>query len=235
MLRDPRQRRFFKSNDLYELFTLDPLSKQTETGAIFAGTGSEVKITHITANEKTTGKRKGQLMEELVSRRKDKRKKRKWKKSSIHKSVSEKSDIEQQSMFETQTRNGDPSLTQHKSVLTGQSPELHVTTPGVVTELQAEQRESDDIAKSKRLQLDESSAAELADTLSELEAHRSRHKKKHKKRKRHHKKREVELEGVRITGLDQAGVFEPGDEDEVEKACYEQDNFILSMLFKKSG
>ncbi|XP_007936801.1 DNA excision repair protein ERCC-6 [Orycteropus afer afer] len=45
VLKDPKQRRFFKSNDLYELFTLtSPDSSQsTETSAIFAGTGSDVQ------------------------------------------------------------------------------------------------------------------------------------------------------------------------------------------------
>ncbi len=46
VLKDPKQRRFFKSNDLYELFTLNEgTSDRTETSAIFAGTGSEVKVT----------------------------------------------------------------------------------------------------------------------------------------------------------------------------------------------
>ncbi|KAM4598757.1 DNA excision repair protein ERCC-6 [Fundulus diaphanus] len=46
VLKDPKQRRFFKSNDIYELFTLaDPDRTQgTETSAIFAGTGSDVKV-----------------------------------------------------------------------------------------------------------------------------------------------------------------------------------------------
>ncbi|KAG9470575.1 hypothetical protein GDO78_017340 [Eleutherodactylus coqui] len=46
VLKDPKQRRFFKSNDLYELFTLSsPDSNQgTETSAIFAGIGSDVKL-----------------------------------------------------------------------------------------------------------------------------------------------------------------------------------------------
>ncbi|XP_078007035.1 DNA excision repair protein ERCC-6 isoform X3 [Phascolarctos cinereus] len=45
ILKDPRQRRFFKSNDLYELFTLSSPdeSQGTETSAIFAGTGSDVQ------------------------------------------------------------------------------------------------------------------------------------------------------------------------------------------------
>ncbi|GFR33657.1 DNA excision repair protein ERCC-6, partial [Trichonephila clavata] len=45
VLKDPKQRRFFKSNDLYELFTYQEVGKQgTETSAIFAGTGSEINL-----------------------------------------------------------------------------------------------------------------------------------------------------------------------------------------------
>ena len=43
---NPLQKRFFKSNDLYELFTLDEVESKdrTETSMIFAGTGSEIKF-----------------------------------------------------------------------------------------------------------------------------------------------------------------------------------------------
>ena len=46
VLNDPKQRRFFKSNDLFELFTLDNCDKRcgTETSAIFAGSNCEVKV-----------------------------------------------------------------------------------------------------------------------------------------------------------------------------------------------
>lgn len=46
VLKDPKQRRFFKTNDLHELFALtdDTKKKRTETSAIFAGTGSDVKV-----------------------------------------------------------------------------------------------------------------------------------------------------------------------------------------------
>ena len=46
VLKDPKQRRFFKSNDLYELFTLDNCDVKygTETSAIFAGSNCEVKL-----------------------------------------------------------------------------------------------------------------------------------------------------------------------------------------------
>ena len=61
ILKDPKQRRFFKTNDLYELFSLAKDSESTESSAIFAGTGSDVKVER---------KRK-------KSRKKDKKKKRK--------------------------------------------------------------------------------------------------------------------------------------------------------------
>ena len=44
-MKDPTQKRFFKSNDLYDLFTLNEgTSDKTETSAIFAGTNSEVEV-----------------------------------------------------------------------------------------------------------------------------------------------------------------------------------------------
>jgi len=48
ILKDPKQRRFFKSNDLFELFTLGDVDQKTgtETSAIFAGTNSDVKLRH---------------------------------------------------------------------------------------------------------------------------------------------------------------------------------------------
>ncbi|KAK7076758.1 DNA excision repair protein ERCC-6 [Halocaridina rubra] len=45
VLKDPKQQRFFKTNDLYELFTLNEGYKEkTESSAIFAGTDSEIKV-----------------------------------------------------------------------------------------------------------------------------------------------------------------------------------------------
>ena len=46
VLKDPKQRRLFKTNDLYELFSLglSDDKRETETSAIFAGTGSNVSV-----------------------------------------------------------------------------------------------------------------------------------------------------------------------------------------------
>ncbi|XP_073542195.1 DNA excision repair protein ERCC-6 [Phyllobates terribilis] len=56
VLKDPKQRRFFKSNDLYELFTLaSPDANQgTETSAIFAGIESGVKLSKYLTKPRTT-------------------------------------------------------------------------------------------------------------------------------------------------------------------------------------
>ncbi|XP_064478082.1 DNA excision repair protein ERCC-6-like [Ornithodoros turicata] len=45
VLKDPKQRRFFKTNDLHELFSLvdEKMEKRTETSSIFAGTGSDIR------------------------------------------------------------------------------------------------------------------------------------------------------------------------------------------------
>ncbi|KAH3872046.1 hypothetical protein DPMN_035259 [Dreissena polymorpha] len=47
VLKDPKQRRLFKTNDLHELFSLAASDDkgETETAAIFAGTGSDVTVT----------------------------------------------------------------------------------------------------------------------------------------------------------------------------------------------
>ncbi|XP_075697952.1 DNA excision repair protein ERCC-6 isoform X2 [Rhinoderma darwinii] len=57
VLKDPKQRRFFKSNDLYELFTLSsPDANQgTETSAIFAGIGSDVRPSKHPKKQLVTG------------------------------------------------------------------------------------------------------------------------------------------------------------------------------------
>lgn len=60
VLKDPKQRRFFKTNDLYELFTLGGVDSksQTESSAIFAGTGSDVKPKGKSSKKKKSKRKK---------------------------------------------------------------------------------------------------------------------------------------------------------------------------------
>ena len=75
ILKDPRQRRFFKTNDLHELFVYSGVDDDgnkdadsnaggstTESSALFAGTGSEV-------NKKKLAKVSGRIVPHLEKRR----------------------------------------------------------------------------------------------------------------------------------------------------------------------
>lgn len=76
MLKDPKQRRFFKSNDLYELFTLDNCDKRygTETSAIFAGSNCEVKVPGVHRKKKKirTGEEDASLREKKGTKQTEK-------------------------------------------------------------------------------------------------------------------------------------------------------------------
>ena len=145
VLRDPRQRRFFDSNDLYELFTLGSAGRgeMTETDAIFAGTGSQV----------------------VVPRKRKKNERKRRRESEPEMSPSATSDRPQQS---------------HAYLTQGR-------------------------------------------------------KERHRKNKEKRKRRYTEVEGERITGVDHAGVYQPGSGDEEDTALNKQDDHILRTLFKKSG
>lgn len=87
ILKDPRQRRFFKSNHLHDLFTLDSSATDggtTETSALFAGTGSEIlppvrSRTHKKRKRRDSGVRDEEAQEAKGVRKRKKRGKRKEK------------------------------------------------------------------------------------------------------------------------------------------------------------
>jgi DNA excision repair protein ERCC-6 len=70
VLKDPRQKRFFKTNDLYELFTYGSLDRNAsvESSSLFAGTGSEIKKTKKTKFMKMDGERIPNLLRKLDSK-----------------------------------------------------------------------------------------------------------------------------------------------------------------------
>lgn len=62
-----------------------------------------------------------------------------------------------------------------------------------------------------------------------------RQKKKRKRKKKKTKAKDMEVEGHRITGLENMDTFNPGSEDEDNATSNRQDDIILRKLFKKSG
>ena len=200
VLRDPRQRRFFKSNDLYELFTLGSSDghHKTETNAIFAGTGSEVKMP-----------------------RKDKRKK---KSDQVAPSLSHAVSI---------TSGEKDSTTSAVSELSSSVvQEDGCSGSGAIddTSKEKEKKETSDSIDTTEKELSQ----EAIEALLSCQKKRKKSKKKKKKRNKH-KKRDMEVDGHQITGLESMDIYNPGSEDEEDQITKKQDNIILRALFKKSG
>ena len=223
MLKDPRQRRFFKSNSLHELFTLSAsaLEGGTETSAIFAGTGSEVvpRATQVRESDKS----------EEAGRRKRKRRR-------------DENDIDDERKREhrkkaKKRRDEDPKLpppvTPGESGAQGSSRVVSAVTAdqqvlengsekGVGLSLQEGSSRTEPCGEEEREGLSPKGKTEL------------RELKQGKKKKRKKKsKRPMEVDGEKIEGLDYSSVFNPGQEDEEQSG--KQDDFILQKLFKKSG
>lgn len=180
---------------MYELFTLGSSDgpHKTETNAIFAGTGSEVKMP-----------------------KKDKRKK----KSELAVSIT--------------------------------SGEKHSTTSAVSEPLSSVVQEDnggcsgsaiDDTSKEKEKKEETSDTTDTTEKELSQEAieallycrKKQKKSKKKKKKRDKHKKRDMNVDGHQITGLESMDIYNPGSEDEEDQITKKQDNIILRALFKKSG
>ena len=242
MLKDPRQRRFFKSNSLHELFTLSATAQEgtTETSAIFAGTGSEiVPSTRSRQSRKGVGSGKGGgegSKEEdggergLGRKRKSgdahdegKRKSKKKARKEVEEQEEEKGEGELSTGY-THVSNGG-GVSGHDDQATVEGASGGAEDGRGVAGLDATPMESDRPASPKgKTKFQEPRRKE-----------KDRERQRLKGKKRHHRKRKgpVEVEGERIRGVSHSAVFNPGEEDEEQSS--KQDDFILRKLFKKSG
>ena len=229
MLKDPRQRRFFKSNDLSELFSLNSSSSEgsTETSAIFAGTGSEV-----VPNRKHVSREKSHDHSERISLAGSKRKPHSTSKTSEPKKKKKKGNHAEILLVDSNKGSCDPPI-------------------GVVSEgpSDAENQKTQDSVRGQQ-PLNSSSLGmdcgqtspvgmEPGPSSPDTPKHQKKHKHKRKKggdskRKRRKRRKNAEVEGAEITGVDQTERFELGDNDE-GALNHKQDDFILRKLFKKSG
>lgn len=243
VLKDPKQRRLFKSNDLHELFTLskdydEKEVGQTETSAIFAGTGLNIDID--VKKEKRKRKRKDEnIFNQLERDKKDgdeeeKPKVRsKRKVESISKSAAEEKEIK-----------GAKKKTDTEEDKKRKMMERAKALSRKIAGLDAEAGGSDDQTGNSKVKVEKakdegnkpkgggSKVAKNGD---------SKDKKRHKK-----KRKDAHLEGNKIKGLKK---WEPykrpksGDDEEEnsnesansrEKSAA-QDEYVLAKLFKKSG
>ncbi|CAN8008383.1 unnamed protein product, partial [Ixodes pacificus] len=207
VLKDPKQRRFFKTNDLHELFCLadDAKQKRTETSAIFAGTGSDVKPkakeSRMKNPETDDAKTKGPAAK--TSPTKNSRPKNSQVKHCSSKGAPRKFDV-----------------TKHQSSKYSAA-EMNPTKDNVM-------RESTE-AKSIPTKVDAEENVQTKYTLAECIS-------PEKTRSKHKSKRAV-VEGEHIGFVVKQTTYQPEADDAPagSEHTQKQDDYVLQKLFKKSG
>ena len=224
VLKDPRQRRFFKSNHLHELFTLDSSAVaggSTETSALFAGTGSEILPP--------------------VKERKRKKRRRRESVSSDHERTKEGEEAGPNRKRRRKKKNKSCDQDAAISLDGGEGVSNQVTYQQAVAST-SQETEGEDERKSRdqntAMLLDDgeaSSSSHVHDQQQSAVASISPKLRKKEKKKRKKKHKRVRVDGAEIEGLERTDVFEPGRGDEEGASNQEQDDYILKKLFKKSG
>ncbi|TKS85519.1 DNA excision repair protein ERCC-6 [Collichthys lucidus] len=226
VLKDPKQRRFFKSNDIYELFTLsDPDGAQgTETSAIFAGTGSDVK-----APKKPERPRPSHTVNQG---------------SHVHKHSTNQNESgadSRHSSTAVPTRNGNTQVnpdvpTDSQSTnQNGVDVKLNISAN---TQYTGQNNRDWDAVKNSN----SSSTHQHRDKDSALTSpHKHREKRKHcdsadsdkhKRKKRKHSQ-DARFEGHRISHLVKKRTYKKADAE--DSGTGKSDDYVLAKLFKKSG
>ncbi|ESO83914.1 hypothetical protein LOTGIDRAFT_108551, partial [Lottia gigantea] len=216
VLKDPKQRRLFKSNDIYELFTLGSKDNDegTETSAIFAGTGSDVKLKKNSKNifDEMKEEKKEKEMEvastleddEVARMREFARKlSQQMEQNKLKKSESASNSLP--------SKSNEPSTSKSKITYA-------------------------DYKKMKLQKEGSSNESKLKKEISEPSS--SSNHTSHKKHKK--KKRDAKFEGERIPNLVKHRKFKRGsdgenDDDDNEKPASKQDDYVLHTLFQKGG
>ncbi|XP_038067729.1 DNA excision repair protein ERCC-6-like [Patiria miniata] len=209
VLKDPRQRRFFKSNDLFELFTLgsDSSNHGTETSAIFAGVGSDVKVRTAARpsppRKKSVEKTRGERREDGESRKRPSNKKT-------------EDDAEKKTTLEDAA-----GCSQSLSNASQDSPGPSRINRGA---------ESPEVAKERP---SESTEPPKPNATSSPSKNGSLHKVEKKRKKR----KDARLDGHRIAHLAKHAAYRPKTDKEEKPAQTDaqQDDYVLTKLLKKSG
>ncbi|KAL2083082.1 hypothetical protein ACEWY4_020855 [Coilia grayii] len=232
VLKDPKQRRFFKSNDIYELFTLSsPDGAQgTETSAIFAGTGSDVQAP-----------KKGKAPAASPGKTRPPQ----------PPSSSSAFCVQDDDAPPPSSPHGMPRLSpngpdQNTSTPNGTShhPPHGVPEPASVQSSMAKEseRSSEPLRhtqkrREKTKHCDQQGAPEEEHNKHKHSEERRKHKHSEERRKHKHKskhKQDVRFEGERVSHLVKKSTFQPREEEEGADRR-KSDDYVLEKLFKKSG
>lgn len=239
VLKDPKQRRFFKSNDLYELFTLkETETDETETSAIFAGTGSDVRV-------KRKKAKKSEVEEVPVFKPESKRKTkesdgaRKNVKESLNRLYKNQGGVREEKADMSENKD-EPDIIEINDEETD-IVEIKNNEAGII-EMKDEGSSfslSEEMKQKLREQAKRISAQFGEKKSSNPESNKdvkSKHKKSHKHKRSKHRK-DKRFEGERVPHLDKLREFKAPIQDEKEAAACSanQDNYVLTKLFSKTG
>ncbi|XP_017268545.1 DNA excision repair protein ERCC-6 [Kryptolebias marmoratus] len=231
VLKDPKQRRFFKSNDIYELFTLaDPTGTQgTETSAIFAGTGSDVRVPKKPERPKSLHHISCTYKETLGNQNETGA-------DNIHSSSRDIPLINDCNISPSSENTQSKSVVSQSMTQNG----LDVETNISVNVLPTGQNNNRDLEEAKPV----SKTASLSIYHQHRDTRKHREKRKHCDRadghKRKHKKckhsQDARFEGHRISHLVKKKTFNKEEsEDNSTENQKKSDDYVLARLFKKSG
>ncbi|KAG8232118.1 hypothetical protein J437_LFUL012127 [Ladona fulva] len=233
VLRDPRRRRFFKSNDLYELFTLqedgDDLGEKgakTETSAIFAGTGSEIRMSAVIPKSKRKLSKKEIL--EKVEKSTERNESRKSAKQEINVIKKRKNSFDEAPSPSVSAPSNDN--------LTNIDAEKKIVAESTVTfsreKIEMMKRLAQNLSLKISKKLDEGGSKEDGSKKKKKEKEERKRVKKEKRRKN---KKEIKFEGERVAHLVGCEQAKRNQQQNEEKVNTDQDNYVLRKLFAKSG
>ncbi|XP_071482267.1 DNA excision repair protein ERCC-6-like [Diadema antillarum] len=251
VLKDPRQRRFFKSNDLFELFTLGTADKgkSTETSAIFAGTGSEVRPDAPRSKASIgpltkLGRSKG-AAEEAADRRRKRaeviQREMLQRKQARNERLGIKVEADGGSGYVNGAVSSSVSASHsfHSNSTSFHASQGDRTAVSETHSLNQASEERDTMSPPKRQRLNstdrEHSCPEDPHPSNSLSGVKKKKLKSSAEKRR--RKKDAKIDGQRIPHLAKHRTFIPKKEEEEEETAKnaDQDNYVLQKLFKKSG
>ena len=208
VLKDPKQRRFFKSNDLFELFTLSEATTEdnTETSAIFAGTGANIRMKQKSSSSSSSYsvpvfKPSNKRAKEVDGANTDV-------KESLNRLYTEES-----------VPGADAAPADEQETVSTLSDELRVKLREQARRISAK------LSKKNH------------ESSKEQSPEKSKKHHKHKKHKNKKKHKDKKFEGVEVPHLVKKRKYKAPlhNEEEEAKVSETQDNYVLTKLFSKSG
>ncbi|XP_035695280.1 DNA excision repair protein ERCC-6-like [Branchiostoma floridae] len=243
VLKDPRQRRFFKSNDMYELFTLtcDDNKEGTETGAIFAGTGSEVKV------DMRKAKNAGKVPKPDVKLLPNRRKQKTAEKVSTPDSSKDKATVSRllakwklgnstlNSVMKKVSANGDagssPGCNGAEAGESKSKEHRHVDNGAI----EDSQKSSKDTQALNQVSTSQTDIPEKSATTAKLKTCKPSTSRERGKKLKKKKRKDAALEGERIEYLARHSAYQSSAKEEEEGSHKATEEYVLKKLFKKSG